>query len=269
MARVTPSDIKKYLDTAMPTLADKDSRCRAFSLDSHTHPGLIQATAALIWELDEALLPKDPDDYVKFVAAHETVQSAARATENGKKSLLDKVVGYGDLNPLAIIREVLDKCPDEVIPESTEELPFVSEPDYREMLRRDLASVEIFFSAREWKAAMVISGSLIEALLWYRLNLERGKAEETLKGLHQDGTLEGRLPQSMDNWHLRDYVHVAYKIDAIQERTKKSALLAGEYRNLIHPGKIVREKAKCTKGIAFSAFGAVLEVIEDLTKMRN
>ena len=51
----------------------------------------------------------------------------------------------------------------------------------------------------------------------------------------------------------------------LQDRTRDLSLLAGEYRNLIHAGKAVREKAECTRGAAHGVFGAVLEIIQDLT----
>ncbi len=264
MARVVPSDIVKHLDNALPVIATAEGRQKRFAVDSKAQPGLIQSVAALLRELDEAVLPQNPEDFVKFVVARETIESAARTAESGLVVVLDKLTGYKKQNPIAIVREVLADCPDDTIPASTTDLPFITEPAYREMLRRELASIEGFLNTRQWKAAMVIGGSLIEALLCFVLQTHRKEAVAALKKLQQQGKLVQKTSDDLNWWHLKEYVTVAHDMGVLQDRTKKLALLAGEYRNLIHPGKAVREQADCTKGTAFGVVGAVLVVIEDL-----
>ena len=227
---------------------------------------MIQALAALLGELDEAVLPGDPADYVKFVASRETIQSCARTAESGQQAILDKVVGFGKQNPVAIIRELLEYCSDDAVPESTAELSFVSDSAYRDSLRSDLSSMEDFLNGRMWKAAMVIAGSLAEALLHQQLSQRSADALKTLVELQQQKEVGAHVQPDIDRWHLREYVKVAHSMGMVSQRTKELCLLASEYRNLIHPGKAVRENALCTRGAAFGVFGAVLEVIHDLAQ---
>ena len=265
-SRIVPSHIREYIDSALENMATAEGRGRPFSLDARSQPGLIQTLAAFLGELDEAILPGDPAGYLKFVAARETIQSCARTAESGQQAILDKVVGYGKQNPVAIIRELLEHCPDDAVPKSTAELAFVSDEAYRDSLRSDLSSVEAFLNGRMWKAAMVIGGSLAEALLHHQLSQRSSDALRKLDEMKQQHEIGSQVPKDIDYWHLKEYVKVAHRIGMISERTKELCLLASEYRNLIHPGKAVRENAQCTRGAAFGVFGAVLEVIHDLTR---
>lgn len=266
MARVVPSDIVKYLDNVLPVVATPERRKQRFSVNSKAQPGLIQSVAALLRELDETVLPQKPEDYVKFVAAREAIESTARTAETGLSVTLDKLAGFEAQNPIAIVREILGECRDDAIPASTTDMAFITDPIYREMLRRDLAAIEVFLNNRQWKAAMVIGGSLIEALLCFTLENRQKDALDALKTLRQRGDLPKNTSEDLNWWHLKEYVIVAHLIGLLQDRTKDMALLAGQYRNLIHPGKIVREQADCTKGTAFGVVGAVFLVIEDLNR---
>jgi hypothetical protein len=46
--------------------------------------------------------------------------------------------------------------------------------------------------------------------------------------------------------------------------TCKAALLAKDFRNLVHPGRAARLNQACNRGTAYSAVGALEHVIEDL-----
>ena len=147
MTRVVPSDIVKYFEKALPTVADSDALKKQFAVDSKSQPGLIQSVAALLRELDDAVLPKQPEDYIKFIAARETITSAAKKAESGMIAVLDKLAGYGKQNPIAIVYDLLTQCPDDAIPKSTADLSFITDDAYRDMLRKELVSIENFVYA--------------------------------------------------------------------------------------------------------------------------
>ena len=77
------------------------------------------------------------------------------------------------LNPITIIRQALSKCPDENPPASTTELNFISDTDLRTSLRIDIGAVNKALSNCEWKAATVLAGSAIEALLLWCITNRR------------------------------------------------------------------------------------------------
>jgi len=262
MARVAPSDIVKFIEKALPAVNVSIELKKPFRANQ---PGLIQSVAALLRELDDAVLPKQSEDYVKFIAAREVITSAARKSESGIAAVLDKLTGYEEQNPIGIVYELLTHCPDDAIPKSTADLSFITDAAYKGMLRNELVSIESFLNTRQWKAAMVIGGSLIEALLWFVLDSQRQRAVNSFQKLKQQGDIGGNIPNDLNRWNLKEYVKVAFDLDLLRDRTRDLALLAGEYRNLIHAGKAVREQAECTRGAAFGVFGAVSEIIQDLT----
>jgi len=72
-------------------------------------------------------------------------------------------------NPLYLLSKTLSKCPDEFPSSETTELLFIKDEDFRENLRIDTSAVNSALSNGEWKSATVLAGSVIEALLLYKL----------------------------------------------------------------------------------------------------
>lgn len=70
---------------------------------------------------------------------------------------------------VTVIRRALAKCPDEYPPSPTTELLFIKDPALRENIRQDLGASNRALSNAEWKAATVLAGAAIEALLRWRL----------------------------------------------------------------------------------------------------
>jgi hypothetical protein len=64
---------------------------------------------------------------------------------------------------------------------------------------------------------------------------------------------------------LPDYVEVAGELRIIKTDTVQQARLAKNFRNLIHPGRVIRLGQKCDRGTALSALAAVELVRRDLT----
>ncbi len=119
----------------------------------------------------------------------------------------------------------------------------------------------------EWKAATVLAGSLLEALLLWAIEKQETQvfegAVEALKG-------KKKLSEDPKKWHLTDYIDVAAHMELIQETTVRQAELAKDFRNLIHPGRAIRLQQDCTRATALSAVSAVEHVVNDLTnKLRQ
>lgn len=237
MNRVRPSDIVEYIHKALPNVLDLKER-----IDTNSSPGFLQTLSALLGELDEVLLPAKSEDYVAFLATRAVIQSTVRQAESSSHAWIGKVAGLEGGNAIKTVYELLQQCPDEAVPPETGGLEFISDPAYRGKLRLELASVEELMNARQWKAAMVMAGSLMEALLCDQV-LERvtdpSKREQILR------------------WHLPEYIRSAHEHGLITDRTKKQANLAREVRNLIHPGKELRENAQCSRATALGVLAAL------------
>jgi hypothetical protein len=58
---------------------------------------------------------------------------------------------------------------------------------------------------------------------------------------------------------------VAANLGIIEADTAIETRLAGEFRNLIHPGRTLRLGKKCDRGTALSSVAALDHVVRDLT----
>ena len=131
------------------------------------------------------------------------------------------------------MRQALVDCPDEFPAATTSELAFIIDKELREGLRLDIGAVERAFANLEWKAATVLAGSAIEALLFWVLDTRLSdKIPDSASRVFQSkpkGTLE--------NWTLYHYVEIAADLQVVEADTAKLVRLAKDYRNLIHPAR--------------------------------
>jgi hypothetical protein len=73
-------------------------------------------------------------------------------------------------------------------------------------------------------------------------------------------------PANPESWESVHYVEVAFELGLISQETKTQALLAKDFRNLIHLGREKRKAMKCSRGTARSAAAAVDHVLADLER---
>jgi hypothetical protein len=159
-------------------------------------------------------------------------------------------------NPVTVIRRVLATCHDEAPSASSSELMFITDPDFRHALRVDLGAIETALRNGEWKAATVLAGSLVEALLFWKLDQKPAEVAAAQNKAKRKAPLE--------EWVLGEYIAVAAELNVITATTAIQAKLAKDFRNLIHPGRAIRLGQVCNRGTALSAFAAVEHVIGDL-----
>jgi hypothetical protein len=118
----------------------------------------------------------------------------------------------------------------------------------------------------EWKAATVLAGSVVEALLLWALH--QALAEDCRRAITSavaKGTLSHRPPGELERWDLSEYIAVAEELTTIDVDTATQARLAKNFRNLIHPGRAQRLAQVCDRGTALAALAAVEMVVRCLT----
>jgi len=264
MPRVVPSQIISFIDQVLPPAKDNKS----FYLDRN-HAESCAAIIDLIEQLPSELLVLSSQQYTELVSA---VNAIKIALENWKLRTyrLSNIPGLGDLHPVSIIRNILSMCPDEFPSKDTAELSFIKDNDLRVNLEIDISATNQALSNGEWKAATVLAGSAIEALLLWVLNQhdqeEVRKAVETL--LHE-GILKNDPGKNLELWSLHSFIEAAAKLKIIGKDTAQKARLAKGFRNLIHPGREKRLGQKCNRGTALSAIAAMEFVIGELTYQYN
>jgi len=101
----------------------------------------------------------------------------------------------------------------------------------------------------EWKAATILSGSIVEALLLWALS-QRTKADiqNAVSNLISPGLLKREPASNLEGWVFHELIEVSEELKIIQAKTAIQARLAKDFRNLIHPGRNIRHFQESLQG---------------------
>jgi hypothetical protein len=174
-------------------------------------------------------------------------QSASGNHENVFKVIYDSLQRYRDVAP----------------PNRWHELGFLKTHDLELWIRlcSDLDEAHSSLVAQNWKAATVVSASVMETLLsWWIKEKQLSKPPDKLAAMI-DRVAEAPQdlfdpPATMDPKYDRSEA----------ESRKGAAMCSANYRNLIHADKATRLEATCSRASAWQTFGATLMVAEAIGK---
>jgi hypothetical protein len=204
-----------------------------------------QAVVDLVEQIPPELITLKDEEYAIFSASVSALRwNLKYPQEHGRQGfviVLHPIREFGNTNPIALIFDMLGKCPDEFPSANTSELRFIEDTDLRHSLRNDLSAIGRALANSEWKAATILAGSVLESLLLWKLDKDQVKAIATRYARNK------KLP-STDRWHLSDYIEAALELQLVGERTANQARLAKDFRNLIHPGRSIRLGEICNRG---------------------
>lgn len=253
MSIVVPSQVVEYLKTRYPK-ADSP----AFYLDIDQAPIIAH------------LLSLQGVAAAEFGEAVSAMQIALGRWNAGERNYVSKgIPGSRQTHPVALLRKHLSSLHDEGAEPTTNALSFILDIVFRDSLRRDLGSIDRCIQNGEWKAATVLGGSVVEALLLYGLceyeKTNGGALQSTIQSLQVSGTLQSAPPRNLDEWVLHQLTEVSAEVSLIQKQTAAQCRIAKTFRNLIHPGRAARLAQQCDRGTALSALAAVEHVMRDLT----
>jgi hypothetical protein len=263
-----PSDVISTIDRELPwvrnwqTELNKRGEFRFRALE--IVPGLLRLVERVP---DELLASLSSEDLARFVLAETALLEAIASARNSANSF-DWPRLSDNTDCVAAIRSLLEKCPDQAPSESSRQLKFIKEEAFRVTLGVDLGSAERALNSGEWKAATILGGSIIEALLLWAIQQHTPPDIAAAIGrAAAAGKVSASLPANdltARDWALHQYIEVAYELKEIKEHTANPCREAKYYRNLIHPAAAERDKEKCTRGKAHGVLGAVYSTIEDL-----
>ena len=267
MPSILPSDIIAIIDRYFPWTRDWSHQIQARDQTRFKAPEILPGLLSLVGRIPEELLVLDSASASQFILATEALHERMDAARNSELSF-----GWPTLSEsvdcLSVVRENLSRCPDEAPSQSVIELTFITDEQFRQTLAVDLGSAERALHGNEWKAATVLAGSVIEALLLWALQQHTASEISTaVAKAAAAGKVSSSLPAAdlvSPDWALHQYIEVAYVIGEIKEHTANPCQEAKYYRNPIDPAAAERDKEKCTRGKAHGALGAVYSVIDDL-----
>ena len=269
MPRVVPSQLVCLIDQLFPQYrAGTTDRNIWFNQTLERCYGL-QAILDLTDQIPSFLLVLSNADYsalVSSIAAIRNVMKNPKAYGHGFSIELAPMAEFGNLNPIALLRDLLSKCPDEFPSPGTAELLFIKDQAFRDSLRNDIGAINRALSDSEWKGATVLAGSVLEAVLLCALQQRDAlEVSATANALHANHTLSSRTPPpNLEQWNLGEYIEVSRQLNVISADTASQARLARNFRNLIHPGRTQRLGQICNRATALSAVAGVEHVLQNL-----
>lgn len=134
----------------------------------------------------------------------------------------------------------------------TVDLRFITDDILREMILRDVAELELCVKYDLHKSALILSGSIIEAILVdYFLAFPPSN---------------GKSPNDIKNASLANLIDWASDINVklISDTSKTFTTIIREYRNLIHPGVEYRKQISPDKNKANISKSLVMMIIEEI-----
>ncbi|MBB4427103.1 hypothetical protein GGD66_005679 [Bradyrhizobium sp. CIR48] len=252
MTKIVPSQIVSFIDGFYPKVKS-DPGMQVYSADS----AVLGAIIDLADDLPVELLTISGEDYTNYVFGLEAMQAAIDRWNHHGTDTPPRT--HKSKSPVYLVREALLKCPDQNPSPQAASLPFLSDPQLAESIRLDIDSATNALHRNDFKAATVLSGSAMEALLLWKLR-DVGLASP-ISGMRTNI----KKQSSPEEWVLEDYITAAEIKGLIKPDTVAQARLAQNYRNLIHPGRAVRLAQTCNRGTAFGALAAVHLVVADFT----
>jgi hypothetical protein len=263
MPKVVPSQVIEVIDQVFPY-----ARYQKEFFINRDHQNEVATIAGLVDQIPTELLTLGQRDYSTLQLAVTALKITITTWQKNDFSL-KHINGYGNINPVTIIRNTLSKCPDEGISKSTSDLTFISVQELRCSLQIDISSANQAFQNGEWKATTVLAGATIEALLLYTLdsvqNSDRSKISSSINSLVSKGTFKNPPVENLDEWSIFFLVEVAADLSLIKEETATQVKIVRNFRNLIHPGVSVRKNIVCNRGTALSALAGLEHIINDLS----
>jgi hypothetical protein len=264
MPTIYPTDVLAILVRDYPWVQKLSQAPTFFDAANDAHK--VAALVDLLEQIPASLLVQSRDDFSAYRQTTASLRQLLKQSERGG-SIYWPSIGGG--NVLTTLWLLLQKCPDEAISEVTGGLEFIADTPLRESIRRDVSAADSALNNGGWKASTVIAGAAVEALLlWAIASTTREEREDAIS------KASGRVPpfKSLDadrpeDWHLSAYIEVALELGKISRQAAEQARLAKDYRNLIHPGREMREKVSCDRGTAHGAFAAVQLVVRDLSQL--
>jgi len=162
MTRVAPSQVVTAIGQLFPHVHSGVD----FKLFQGNRPAVL-ALLDLIEHIPPELMPLDTHDVVQLIISLNFLRGALSQWATSDLAF-DRVDG-GDRTVIYDIRDILKRCPDAAPTPTTTELVFIPDADLREGLRLNISTANQALANGEWKAATVLAGSVVEALLLWAI----------------------------------------------------------------------------------------------------
>lgn len=237
---------------------------RALTLQSNQLPELM-TIVRLVRRVPPQLFTIPIERYIELELAIEVIEQSLEQRQ--REQYLFLIVPIDAVSVIQVIYKVLTDCHDSVPASSAANLAFIISAKTRDTISREIGSIESALRNGEWKAATVLTGAVIEALLLWRLEpFPKQEIIDAVDRCLSAHTLKHRPKPDLLQWTLPEMIETSAELRVLRPNTVTEARQCKDFRNLIHPGRVLASEAECNRGTAFSAAAALDFVITDLAR---
>ena len=226
----------------------------------------LMAIVRLVKRIPSELFQVQIEQYIEVECAIEVVEHSLRLLNREQYQFQIVTVGDTNKSVVQVIYQVLKACPDHFPASSAVNLTFIADVKTRDSISMEIGSVESAIRNGEWKAGTVLAGATIEALLLWRLrqftDQERADAVGRCRNV---GALKHRPKPNLCEWTLAELIEASAELGFLRPNTATEARQSKDFRNLIHPGRVLASDAECNRGTALPAVAALDFVVADLS----
>ncbi len=134
---------------------------------------------------------------------------------------------------------------------------FLRDLELRNIIERDFSEIQRAFISECWKSVIILCGGAIEAILTDLLMANSAQAMASAKAPNQ---------KDITRWSLSDLIEVCVDLKLVTQGVEKLSHSIREYRNLVHPGRELREKLVFNAEEARIALEVLNIVYRDLSR---
>ncbi|WP_429305592.1 hypothetical protein [Paraburkholderia sp. GAS38] len=138
------------------------------------------------------------------------------------------------------------------------EFPFIRNIELKNIIQRDYRELDsILMPDGAWKSAVILSGSILESILYDVLTQEN--YIDIVNSSAKAPKFRGETtPIASGQWKLVDLINVSVSIKLLPEQRAASIdQVLRDYRNFVHPQKELRAQHPCTEAEAYMAKGCL------------
>lgn len=146
----------------------------------------------------------------------------------------------------------------------TRTFPFLADLQLRDIVERDYKELSLrILPSGAWKSAVVLSGSILEAILTDVLLSDPATAKRAKDARAAQAKQQGKRLQR--EWTLEQLIEVAEALSILSsDRARTVDQVLRDYRNFVHPRREVRAGHSCDEAEALLAKGGLDSVCNHL-----
>ena len=131
----------------------------------------------------------------------------------------------------------------------------------RSIVERFHAEAVAAFANELYIASVALSGGVLEGILAFALLDQQAKAEQKYREKYPKRASEGSSPA---DWYLPELIDVAYSLGLVGDSARSGAWAVKDFRNLIHPGKLLEKSPQRWRALAKGALAAIEDISPSL-----